>query len=261
MRAETPAARRARADRATSVELALAHRPVHRRVMRQVAPVMTRVTAIEQNRERLAALGTMAAGLAHELNNPAAAARRAAGELVDALDVVGATLGHVRRGRHRARARPSGWWRSSGRRWRGRAGAHGARRARRRRRRGRAARPPRGAGRRRAVAAGRAAGAAGVDAAWLDAVADAGGAGDGGGGALGRGDADGARPRLRAAGPPRAHERAGGRGQGLRLHGPRRARRGRRARGPGDDADRPRPQAQAHARSRSSATTTARCRA
>ena len=62
--------------------LAFAHESVHRRVMQQVAPVMSRITAIEQNRERLASLGTMAAGLAHELNNPAAAAgraRRAAG--------------------------------------------------------------------------------------------------------------------------------------------------------------------------------------
>ena len=42
--------------------LAFAHQPVHRRVMQQVAPVMSRITTIEQNRERLAALGTMAAG-------------------------------------------------------------------------------------------------------------------------------------------------------------------------------------------------------
>jgi signal transduction histidine kinase len=72
--------------------LALAHPPVHRRIMRQVGPLMSRLTAIEQNRERLAALGTMAAGLAHELNNPAAAARRSAAELADALDVIGSTL-------------------------------------------------------------------------------------------------------------------------------------------------------------------------
>jgi signal transduction histidine kinase len=72
--------------------LAFAHPAVHDRVMRQVAPVMSRITATEQNRERLASLGTMAAGLAHELNNPAAAARRASAELAEAVDVVGATL-------------------------------------------------------------------------------------------------------------------------------------------------------------------------
>src|SRR4029077_4215214 len=65
---------------------------VHRRVMRQVAPVMSRVTSIEQNRERLASLGTMAAGLAHELNNPAAAARRAASDMTEALEVIGNAL-------------------------------------------------------------------------------------------------------------------------------------------------------------------------
>jgi signal transduction histidine kinase len=73
--------------------LAFAHPGVHRRVMQAVAPVMTRLTAIEHSRERLASLGTMAAGLAHELNNPAAAARSAAGQLVEALDTVSATLG------------------------------------------------------------------------------------------------------------------------------------------------------------------------
>jgi signal transduction histidine kinase len=49
---------------------------------------MNRLTAIEQNRERLASLGTMAAGLAHELNNPAAAAKRSAVELGEALEVL-----------------------------------------------------------------------------------------------------------------------------------------------------------------------------
>jgi signal transduction histidine kinase len=73
-------------------ELIFRHPTVHRRVMRQVAPVMSRLSGIEQQRERLASLGTMAAGLAHELNNPAAAAQRAAAELADALDAVGATL-------------------------------------------------------------------------------------------------------------------------------------------------------------------------
>ena len=73
--------------------LALAQPAVHAKIMAQVAPVMSRLTAIEQNRERLASLGTMAAGLAHELNNPAAAARRAAAEMAEAIDVVSAALG------------------------------------------------------------------------------------------------------------------------------------------------------------------------
>jgi signal transduction histidine kinase len=76
------------------VELAIAHRPVFDRVIAQVRPVVQRVTAIEANRERLASLGTMAAGLAHELNNPAAAAQRAAADLADALDVLSSTIGH-----------------------------------------------------------------------------------------------------------------------------------------------------------------------
>ena len=36
---------------------------------------------MEQKHARLASLGTMAAGLAHELNNPAAASRRMIGGL------------------------------------------------------------------------------------------------------------------------------------------------------------------------------------
>jgi signal transduction histidine kinase len=75
------------------IELVLAHRPVFDRVMRQVRPVVGRTAAREQNRERLASLGTMAAGLAHELNNPAAAARRAASDLAEALDVLASTVG------------------------------------------------------------------------------------------------------------------------------------------------------------------------
>ena len=75
------------------VRLALAQPSVHRRVMRQVGPVMSRIASFEQSRERLTSLGTMAAGLAHELNNPAAAARRAADQLAEALDVVASTIG------------------------------------------------------------------------------------------------------------------------------------------------------------------------
>ena len=73
--------------------------------MRQVAPVMSRITGMEQNRERLASLGTMAAGLAHELNNPAAAARRAAAQMEEALEVIASTIGRfVAAGIERAEA-------------------------------------------------------------------------------------------------------------------------------------------------------------
>lgn len=75
------------------VRLALTQRPVHRRVMHAVRTVSARTAVREQNRERLASLGTMAAGLAHELNNPASAARQAASDLAEALDVLASTVG------------------------------------------------------------------------------------------------------------------------------------------------------------------------
>jgi signal transduction histidine kinase len=75
------------------IQLALTNRAVHRRVMRAIRPVATRIAVREQTRERLASLGTMSAGLAHELNNPAAAARRAASDLAEALDVLASTIG------------------------------------------------------------------------------------------------------------------------------------------------------------------------
>jgi signal transduction histidine kinase len=74
--------------------IVFSQRSVHTRMMRQVRPVIGRITSIEQNRERLAALGTMAAGLAHELNNPAAAAKRAAAEMCDAVEVLSSTIGY-----------------------------------------------------------------------------------------------------------------------------------------------------------------------
>jgi signal transduction histidine kinase len=72
--------------------LALSQPSVHRRVMKNIAPVVRRINDIEHNRERLASLGAMAAGLAHELNNPAAAAQRAAAQLGEALHVTNDAL-------------------------------------------------------------------------------------------------------------------------------------------------------------------------
>jgi signal transduction histidine kinase len=75
------------------LRLALAQPAVHQKVMQAVRPVITRMSGLAQNRERLTALGTMAAGLAHELNNPAAAAQRAASQLCEAIEVVATALG------------------------------------------------------------------------------------------------------------------------------------------------------------------------
>jgi signal transduction histidine kinase len=72
--------------------LVLGNPAVHRRVMTIIAPVVRRINDVEQNRERLATLGRMAAGLAHELNNPAAAAQRASAQLAEALAVINQTL-------------------------------------------------------------------------------------------------------------------------------------------------------------------------
>jgi signal transduction histidine kinase len=74
------------------MRLLFAQRAVHQTVIRRIAPVLQRLGGIEQSRERLASLGTMAAGLAHELNNPAAAARRAASQLAEEVGIVQSTL-------------------------------------------------------------------------------------------------------------------------------------------------------------------------
>ena len=72
--------------------LVFSQHAVHQRVMAQVTPVISRVAEYASHRERLSSLGTMAAGLAHELNNPAAAARRAAADMAEMVDVISSSM-------------------------------------------------------------------------------------------------------------------------------------------------------------------------
>jgi signal transduction histidine kinase len=68
---------------------------VAREICRTAANRMRNLEGYSQQRERLASLGTMAAGLAHELNNPAAAARRAAAHLRETTDRLQCDLCHL----------------------------------------------------------------------------------------------------------------------------------------------------------------------
>ncbi|MGA2358733.1 MAG: ATP-binding protein [Terriglobales bacterium] len=56
-----------------------------KRLVGLMADRIRETTRVEQQRDRLAALGKLSAGLAHELNNPASAAKRAASQLRDIL--------------------------------------------------------------------------------------------------------------------------------------------------------------------------------
>jgi signal transduction histidine kinase len=59
---------------------------VARQIFQSAASKMRNLEGYSQQREKLASLGTMAAGLAHELNNPASAAHRAAAHLSETSD-------------------------------------------------------------------------------------------------------------------------------------------------------------------------------
>jgi signal transduction histidine kinase len=56
-----------------------------KRLVGVMADRIREATRLEQQKDRLAGLGKLSAGLAHELNNPASAAKRAAAQLRDAL--------------------------------------------------------------------------------------------------------------------------------------------------------------------------------
>ncbi len=59
---------------------------VRRKILRDMAERLQEINQLSYQREKLISLGTMAAGLSHELNNPASAAKRASRKLISTLD-------------------------------------------------------------------------------------------------------------------------------------------------------------------------------
>lgn len=61
---------------------------IAQKIMRTMAQRVQSLESVTQVQERIVSLGTMAAGLSHELNNPAAASHSAAGQLRSALNTL-----------------------------------------------------------------------------------------------------------------------------------------------------------------------------
>jgi signal transduction histidine kinase len=60
--------------------------PVRKKILRNMAERLKEINILSFQREKLLSLGTMAAGLAHELNNPASAAKRASQNLINTIN-------------------------------------------------------------------------------------------------------------------------------------------------------------------------------
>ena len=76
-------------EKSTFPEMVAAVPSITQRCVNVLLDRVREVTRMEQQTEKLAALGKLSANLAHELNNPASAAQRAASGLLDELHVYG----------------------------------------------------------------------------------------------------------------------------------------------------------------------------